>query len=78
MNHFEMELEQLEAKIESDIDFEKLTELCEHLKDAVKEILDSCGIYFRIFSRVKSVHSIAEKIKRGNYGTEINPKKSRI
>ncbi|MCI8770380.1 MAG: hypothetical protein HFH73_04405 [Lachnospiraceae bacterium] len=75
MNHFEMELEQLEAKIESDIDFEKLTELCEHLKDAVKEILDSCGIYFRIFSRVKSVHSIAEKIKRGNYGTEINPKK---
>ena len=75
MNHYEIELEELEEQIESEIDFEKLTELSEHLKDAIREILNSCGIYFRIFSRVKSVHSIAEKIKRGNYGTEINPKK---
>lgn len=75
MNHYEIELEELEEQIESEIDFEKLTELSEHLKDAIREILNSCGIYFRIFSRVKSVHSISEKIKRGNYGTEINPKK---
>lgn len=75
MNYYETEMEQLEAQIETEIDFEKLSELCEHLKDAVREILNSCGIYFRIFSRVKSVHSIAEKIKRGKYGTEINPKK---
>lgn len=69
------ELERLETLIETEFDFEKLTELCEHLKDSVREILNSCGMYFRIFSRVKSVHSIAEKIKRGNYGTEENPKK---
>lgn len=75
MNYIEMDTEALEAQIEEEIDFEKLTELCEHLKDAVREILNSCGMYFRIFSRVKSVHSIAEKLKRGNYGSDKNPKK---
>lgn len=75
MKNYEQEIRQLEEQIEQEIDFEKLTELCEHLKDAVREILNSCGMYFRIFSRVKSVHSIAEKIKRGNYGTEENPRK---
>lgn len=67
-------LADLEKQIEEELDFEKLSELCEHLNDAVSEILNSCGLYFRIFSRVKSVHSIAEKIKRGNYGTKQNPK----
>lgn len=75
MKNYETDIKQLEAQIEEEIDFEKLTELCEHLKDAVREILTSCGIYFRIFSRVKSVHSIAEKLRRGNYGTDENPKK---
>lgn len=65
----------LEEQIESEIDFDKLEELCEHITDAIREILTSCGLYFRIFSRVKSVESIAEKIRRGNYGTEENPKK---
>lgn len=64
-----------EKQIMEEIDFEKLTELCEHLKDAVREILNSCGMYFRIFSRVKTASSIAEKINRGKYGTKENPKK---
>ena len=47
--------EELEAIIEQEIDFEKLNELCEHITNAITEILTSCGLYFRIFSRVKSV-----------------------
>ncbi len=64
----------LEEEIATQMDFEKLTELCEHLKDAVQEILRSGGLYFRIFSRVKSADSIARKIQKGKYGTEENPK----
>lgn len=70
--------EDFEAYIEHEIDFEKLTELCEHITDAIQEILQSCGLYFRIFSRVKSVESIASKLKRGKYGSPDNPKKCRI
>lgn len=69
------ELEKLKAKIEEELDFEKLLEMSEHLRNAVRSILDSCGMYFRIFSRVKSVQSIAEKINRGKYGSKENPKK---
>lgn len=65
----------LEQQILEEIDFEKLTELCEHLTDAVREILNSCGMYFRIFSRVKAPSSIADKIHRGRYGTNNNPRK---
>ncbi len=67
--------EGLEALVGREIDFEKLTELCGHITDAIQEILDSCGLYFRIFSRVKSVESIASKLQRGNYGSPDNPKK---
>lgn len=67
--------EDLEAYIEREIDFERLAELCEHITDAIQEILKSCGLYFRIFSRVKSIESIAAKLKRGKYGTLDNPKK---
>lgn len=67
--------EELESLIEQEIDFEKLTELCGHITDAIQEILESCGLYFRIFSRVKSTESIASKLQRGNYGSSDNPKK---
>ncbi|MCX4327328.1 MAG: hypothetical protein OSJ45_08530 [Lachnospiraceae bacterium] len=67
--------EGLEALVEREIDFEKLTELCSHITDAIQEILESCGLYFRIFSRVKSVESTAAKLQRGNYGSPDNPKK---
>lgn len=43
----------LQQQIEQEIDFDKLTEFCEHLTDAVQEIFRSCGLYFRIFSRVE-------------------------
>ena len=65
----------LQQQIEQEIDFDKLTEFCEHLTDAVQEIFRSCGLYFRIFSRVKSTDSIANKLIRRQYGTEQNPKK---
>ena len=42
--------EGLEALVGREIDFEKLTELCGHITDTIQEILDSCGLYFRIFS----------------------------
>lgn len=70
-----IEKEHLESLIQEQMDFEKLNELCEHLKDAICEIFNSCGLYFRIFSRVKSQESLANKILRGNYGSEDNPKK---
>lgn len=68
-------LENLENQIRQQIDFEKLNELCEHLKDAICEIFNSCGLYYRIFSRVKTQESISEKILRGQYGSDENPKK---
>ncbi len=67
--------EEVLKQLDEQIDFEKLTELCEHLKDAIREIFDSCGLYFRIFSRVKSQDSITNKIIRGQYGTPQNQKK---
>lgn len=73
MNHYNNILA-LQHQIEEELDFEKLNDFCEHLSDAVQEIFSSCGLYFRIFSRVKSVESIAEKISRRQYGTENNPK----
>ncbi|MCH5268407.1 MAG: hypothetical protein J1E62_08700 [Lachnospiraceae bacterium] len=66
---------QLQEQIAQEIDFSKLTEFCDHLTDAIHEIFRSCGLYFRIFSRVKSVDSIAGKLVRRQYGTEQNPKK---
>lgn len=72
---WEGKMTDFENSIEQELDFEKLTELCDNLKEAVREILNSCGMYFRIFSRVKSPNSIAEKLLRGQYGTEQNPKK---
>lgn len=67
--------DELLSQVKEEIDFEKLQELCEHLKDAICEIFQSCGLYFRIFSRVKSAESITEKIIRGQYGSDANPKK---
>ncbi len=67
--------EELEMRIEEEMDFEKLSQLCEHIKDAIKEVLSSCGLYFRIFSRVKSPESLATKLLRGKYGSKENPKK---
>ncbi len=69
-----MTKEELEALISHEIDFEKLNELCEHITNSIREILNSCGLYFRIFSRVKSVESIASKLLHGKYGTYDNPK----
>ncbi len=68
------EKEELEYQLREQIDFKKLNELCEYLTDAVREIFQSCGLYFRIFSRVKSVESIARKLLHGQYGTQANPK----
>ena len=65
----------LQERIQQEIDFDKLNDFCDHLTEAIQEIFRSSGLYFRIFSRVKSIESIAEKITRRQYGTEQNPKK---
>lgn len=67
--------ENLQQQIKEEIDFDKLNDFSDHLTDAIQEIFHSCGLYFRIFSRVKSAESIAEKITRRKYGTKENPKK---
>ena len=46
---WEGKMTDFENSIEQELDFEKLTELCDNLKEAVREILNSCGMYFRIF-----------------------------
>ncbi len=56
------------TQVQDQVDFEKLNEICEHLKDALREILTSCGLYFRIFSRVKSSSSVVHKLSSGEYG----------
>lgn len=74
MKHTEKQL-QLQQQIEQEIDFKSLGEFCQHLTDAIQEIFNSSGLYFRIFSRVKTSESIAAKILYRQYGTEQNPKK---
>lgn len=74
MEHYFQDREQLETMLQEQIDFQKLQELCEHLTDAIREIFDSCGLYYRIFSRVKSPESMADKLVRGQYGSYSNPK----
>ena len=69
------EINLLEQKLKEDIDFVKLNELCELLHNDIRDIFNSCGLYFRIFSRIKSPNSIAKKLQRGKYGTPENPKK---
>lgn len=69
------EINSLKNRLIEEIDFLKLTELCELLCDDIYDIFHSCGLYFRIFSRVKSPDSIAKKLQRGKYGTSENPKK---
>ena len=68
-------MKNLITRIEQEIDMAELNELCENLRNALRELLTSCGMYFRIFCRVKSAASIAKKIKQGHYGTVENPKK---
>ena len=68
--------EELETIIKHEIDFEKLNELCEHITNAITEILTSCGLYFRIFSRVKSFESISAKLFRGKIRNTEQPQKN--
>ena len=76
-NIYDFSKDEMENYIENEIDFEKINELCEHITDAIKEILTSCGLYFRIFSRVKSVKSIANKLTAENMELKQIPKRFR-
>ena len=75
---WEGKMTDFENSIEQELDFEKLTELCDNLKEAVRENIKFLRNVFSYFSRVKSPNSIAEKLLRGQYGTEQNPKNYRI
>jgi len=41
----------------------------------VSDTLNRMGLFFRVFSRIKSETGIAKKIEFKKYGTELNPKK---
>ncbi len=70
-----MSIEDIREQIEQQIDFDRLEELNAHLEKDIRGILDSCGLYYRIFSRVKTKSSISKKLYNGKYGTGENPKK---
>lgn len=71
----EMSIHEIRQQLDEQIDFDKLNELCTHLKNDIKGILDSCGLYYRIFARIKSKNSISKKLFYGKYNTSDNPKK---
>lgn len=68
-------IEEIRQQLEEQIDFDKLNELCTHLKNDIQGILDSCGLYYRIFARIKSKNSISKKLFYGEYSMDGNSKK---
>ena len=70
-----MSIDEIRQQVEEQIDFDRLEELNAHLERDIRSILDSCGLYYRIFSRVKTKNSISKKLYNGKYGTKENPKK---
>ena len=70
-----MSIDDIREQVEQQIDFDRLEELNAHLEKDIRSILDSCGLYYRIFSRVKTKSSISKKLYNGKYGTAENPKK---
>jgi len=46
----------------------KLKEIAERIQDAIGEIFDNSGIYYRIFYRIKTEKSLSEKLTRDGYG----------
>lgn len=71
----EMSIHEIRQQLDEQIDFDKLNELCTRLENDIKGILDSCGLYYRIFARIKSKNSISKKLFYGKYNTDGNPKK---
>ena len=71
----DMNIDEIREQVEQQIDFDRLEELNAHLERDIRSILDSCGLYYRIFSRVKTKNSITKKLFTGKYGTKENPKK---
>ena len=47
----------------------------EEIKVNIEEQLKKCGLYYRLFSRVKGSHSLAQKIAGGHYGFGENQRK---
>ena len=48
-----MTIDDIRQQVEEQIDFDRLEELNAQLEKDIRGILDSCGLYYRIFSRVK-------------------------
>ncbi|HCT90092.1 MAG TPA: hypothetical protein DF613_01720 [Lachnospiraceae bacterium] len=47
----------------------------EEIKANIEEQLKKCGLYYRLFSRVKGSRSLAQKIAGGNYGFAENQRR---
>ena len=56
-----MTIDDIRQQVEEQIDFDRLEELNAQLEKDIRGILDSCGLYYRIFSRVKTKNSISKK-----------------
>ena len=63
-----MTIDDIRQQVEEQIDFDRLEELNAQLEKDIRGILDSCGLYYRIFSRVKTKNSISKKLFNGKYG----------
>ena len=47
----------------------------QELKKNIEEQLKKCGLYYRLFSRVKDSESLAQKLNSGEYGDGDTDKK---
>lgn len=54
----------------------KVNEIAVKIQEAIVDVFRNSGIYYRIFYRVKTEKSFAEKLGRGGYG--LGPKEKRI
>lgn len=56
------------AAVASILQESRLEEIALRIRNAISEVFDNSGIYYRIFSRVKTDSSLTEKLGRGGYG----------
>ena len=62
-------------EIEEVKDGVNLQVVLQELKKSIEEQLKKCGLYYRLFSRVKNSESLAQKLNGGEYGDGENDKK---
>lgn len=67
---------EIEGKNKGLLERGKINEIAVKIQEAIVEVFRNSGIYYRIFYRVKTEKSLAEKLGRGGYG--LRPDQKRI